>query len=191
MTQLPAINSLPPPEVTNGPTNVTRRPVESKVKEAEMTVSHLDVSPQVKLAGRRFGYGVAVIVNLVMLVAVQFILDWGWLPFLTDEFSTLVPWISLSLLVSIIANLVYQFNDTPVVKSTGQILSNLISLFVSYQIFLVFPFDFSAYDFNWTVVARVVLILAMVGSGVGMLTEAAKLASGEPEVRRLGDQSHE
>jgi hypothetical protein len=154
------------------------------MKEAEMTVSHLDVSPQVKRAGRRFGYGVAVVVNLLMLVAVQFILEWGWLPFLTDEFSTLVPWISLSLLVSIVANLVYQFNDTPVVKSTGQILSNLISLFVTYQIFLVFPFDFSASQFDWTIVTRVVLILAMVGSGVGVLTEAVKLAAGEPEERR-------
>jgi len=149
-----------------------------------MTVSHLDVSPQVKRAGRRVGYGVAVVVNLVMLVAVQFILDWGWLPFLTDEFRTLIPWISLSLLVSILANLVYQFNDTPVVKSTGQILSNLISLFVTYQIYQVFPFDFSASEFDWTFVTRLVLVLAMVGSGVGVLTEAVKLASSEPEERR-------
>ena len=149
-----------------------------------MTVSHLDVSPQVRAAGRRFGYGVAVVVNLFMLVAVQFILDWGWLPFLTDEFATLVPWISLSLLVSIVVNLVYQFNDTPVVKSTGQILSNLISLFVTYQIFQVFPFDFSGSEFDWTLVTRILLILAMVGSGIGVLTEAVKLASGEPEERR-------
>jgi hypothetical protein len=156
-----------------------------------MTVSHIEVSPKLTRAGRRFGYGVAVVINLVMLVGVQFILAWGWLPFLTDEFSTLVPWISLSLLVSILANLVYQFNDTPVVKSTGQIMTNLVSLFVTYQIFLVFPFDFSASQFDWTFVTRVMLILAMVGSGVGVLTEAVKLASGEPEPTRLGDQSYE
>lgn len=144
-----------------------------------MTVSHVEVSPQVKEAGRRFGYGVAVIVNLVMLVAVQFILDWGWLPFLTDEFRGLIPWISLSLLVSIVANLVYQFNDSTIVKSTGQILVNLVSLFVTYQIYLVFPFDFSAYTFNWEVALRILLILTIVGTGIGVLTETIKLASGE------------
>jgi hypothetical protein len=144
-----------------------------------MTVSHIDLSPELRRTGRRFGYGVAVVVNLVMLVAVQFILDWGWLPFLTSEFSSLVPWISLSLLASIVTNLVYQFNDTSFVKSTGQILANLISLFVSYQIYLVFPFDFSAYGFDWEVIARIVLILAMVGSGIAVLTEAMKLVSGE------------
>lgn len=149
-----------------------------------MTVWHIDLSPELKKTGRRFGYGVAVLVNLAMLVAVQFILDWGWLPFLTNEFSSLVPWISLSLLVSIVANLIYQFDDTSIVKSTGQIVTNLISLFVSYQIYLVFPFDFSAYAFDWEVIARIVLILAMVGSGIGVLTEAVKLASGEPERER-------
>lgn len=149
-----------------------------------MAVSHIDMSPELKRTSRRFGYGVAVLVNLVMLVAVLFILDWGWLPFLTNEFSSLVPWISLSLLVSIVVNLIYQFEDTSLVKSTGQIVTNLISLFVSYQIYLVFPFDFSAYRFDWEVIARIALILAMVGSGIGVLTEAVKLASGEPKRER-------
>lgn len=146
-----------------------------------MTLAHIDVSPELRRTGRRFGYGVAVLVNLVMLVAVQFILDWGWLPFLTEEFRGLVPWITLSLLASIFANLVYQFNDTTFVKSTGQVLVNLISLFVTYQIFQVFPFDFSAYTFDWELVTRTLLILAMVGAGIGVLTEAVKLASAEPE----------
>jgi hypothetical protein len=144
-----------------------------------MTVSHLDVSPESKRTGQRLGYGIAVIVNLAMLVAVQFILGWQWLPFLTEEFSVVVPWISLTLVASIVANLIYQINDTIIVKSTGQILSNLISLFVTYRVFQVFPFDFSAYDFNWTVVTRFILILAIVGSGIGVLTEALKLASND------------
>ncbi|HET9258752.1 MAG TPA: hypothetical protein VFP42_01325, partial [Acidimicrobiia bacterium] len=70
------------------------------------------------------------------------------------------------------------------VKSTGQIVTNLISIFVSYQVLLVFPFDFSAYDFNWALIVRIVLILAMVGAGLGMLTEAVKLASAEPYKER-------
>lgn len=139
-----------------------------------MTLSHLEVSPQAR-PGHRFGYLFAIAVNLIMLIAVQFILEWGWLPFLTEEFAGLVPLISLSLLVTIIANLVYLFDDRTMVKSTGEIGVNLISLFVTYQIYLAFPFDFSAYSFDWEVLMRIVLILAMVGTGVGVLAEAWQL----------------
>ena len=142
-----------------------------------MTVSRIDMPPRLRSAGRRAGYGVAVVVNLVLLVIVQFILDWQWLPFLTEEFRALVPWISLSLVAPIAANLVYQFDDSTPVRSTGQILCNLVSLVVTYEVFEVFPFDFSAYDYNWEAIVRFVLILTMVGSGVGVLTEAVKLTS--------------
>ncbi len=50
---------------------------------------------------------------------------------------------------------------------------------MTYQIWQVFPFDFSAYEFNWGFVVRVLLVLAMVGAGIGVLAEATKLASGE------------
>jgi hypothetical protein len=118
-----------------------------------------------------------------MLVIANNILDWGWLPFLTDGFAQVVPWISLGLVATIVANAVYQFNDTLAVKSTGQIGVNLISVFVTYQIWQVFPFDFSAYEFNWEAVVRVLLVLAMVGAGIGVLAEGAKLASGRPADR--------
>jgi hypothetical protein len=121
-----------------------------------------------------------------MLVVIQNILEWGWLPFLTEEFAQVVPWISMSLVVSIVANLVYEFNDTRIVKSTGQILINLISILITYQIFTVFPFDFSAYDFSWALVTRILMVLAMVGAGIGVLTEAMRLAAfglGDPSAR--------
>jgi len=149
-----------------------------------MSTTHVDVSPDTKQLGRQIGYAIAVVVNLVMLVIAHNILDWGWLPFLTHDFAQVIPWISLSLIASIVANLVYQFNDALIVKSTGQIGVNLISVFVTYQIWQVFPFDFSAYEFNWGVLVRVLLVLAMVGAGIGVLVEATKLASGEPTERR-------
>jgi hypothetical protein len=144
----------------------------------------MDIAPVLKDTGKRFGYAIAVVVNLVMLVVVQNILEWGWLPFLTEEFADVVPWISLSLVVSIVANLIYQFNDTAPVKSTGQILVNLVSIGVTYVILQVFPFDFTGYGFDWAIVVRIVLILAIVGSGIGVLTEATRLISREPNEER-------
>jgi TM2 domain-containing membrane protein YozV len=48
---------------------------------------------------------------------------------------------------------------------------------VTYVILDVFPFDFSTYSFNWAPIVWIVLIMAIVGSGIGVLTEAMKLVS--------------
>lgn len=149
-----------------------------------MSTAQIDFSPEVKRFGRQFGYSIAIGLNVVLLIIVQNILDWGWLPFLTEDFAGLVPWISLSLAVSIAANTLYLFNDDRIVKSAGQIGINLVSILVTYQVFTVFPFDFSAYSFNWGLLVRIVLIMAMVGAGIGVLAEIYKLASGEPESRK-------
>jgi len=149
-----------------------------------MSVTQIDVPPELRQAGRRFGYGVAIAINVALLIVVQYILDWGRLGFLTDAFADVVPWISLGLVATIVANLVYQFNDTPIIKSTGQILTNLISIFVTYQVYLVFPFDFSGSTFDWEVIFRILLVLAMVGAGIGVLVEAIKLASSEFQQER-------
>jgi hypothetical protein len=149
-----------------------------------MSAIETQISRDLKKAGLRFGYGVAIAINVTLLVVVRYILDWGWLPFLTDEFADVVPWISFGLVATIVANLVYQFNDTRIIKSTGQILTNLISIFVTYQVYLVFPFDFSGSTFNWEVISRILLVLAMVGAGIGVLVEAVKLASSEFQQER-------
>lgn len=144
-----------------------------------MSTAQIDFSPEVKRFGRQLGYSIAIGINVVLLIIVQNILDWGWLPFLTEEFAGLVPWISFSIGAAIVANTIYLFDDERFVRSVGQIGLNLINIVVTYQILTVFPFDFSAYSFDWDLVTRIVLIVAMVGSGIGAITEVFKLASGE------------
>jgi hypothetical protein len=149
-----------------------------------MSTTQIDVPPELRRAGQLFGYAIAVVINLVMLIVVQNVLEWGWFSFLNEEFAEVVPWISLSLIVSVMVNLIYQFNDTTPVKSTGQITTNLISILVTYQVLRVFPFDFSGSSFDWAPVTRIVMVLAMVGAGIGVLTEVLKLARGEAEKRK-------
>jgi hypothetical protein len=129
---------------------------------------------------RSVGYGIAVLINLALIYIVRNITDWGFARFLTEEFDTLVPLITVSLSVSVAMNIIYMFDDRPTIKSAGQIAINLISLFVTIQVLQVFPFDFSTYVFDWSVIVRVVLILAIVGSVIGTLAEVRKLVSAEP-----------
>jgi hypothetical protein len=96
----------------------------------------------VRHPGSHVGYVIAVIVNAVMLVVAMNILEWGWLPFLTAEFAEVVPWISLSLTLTILANLINLFDDDPLVRSAGQIVVNITSAVATFRMWQVFPFDF-------------------------------------------------
>lgn len=152
-----------------------------------MATTHIGIPPAVRRGGRRAGYALAILINLGLLYIVGNLLDWGVLPWLTDAFTEVVPWISLSLLASIVVNVIYQINDTHPVRSVGQIGTNLVSIVVTARLLEVFPFDFSAYRFDWAIVTRVVLILAIVGAGIGVLTEIIKLANQAGKGKEVGD----
>ncbi|HEX9644960.1 MAG TPA: hypothetical protein VGC11_13295 [Acidimicrobiia bacterium] len=126
---------------------------------------------------RRFGYLVAIGGNVVMLVIANNILDWGWLGWLTDEFGGVVWLINVAVGVTILLNLAWLAFDPAWYRSAGQIVSNIVSLVVTVRIYQVFPFDFSGYDFDWGALTRVVLILAVVGTAIGTLVEARRLAA--------------
>jgi hypothetical protein len=155
----------------------------------------LEIRPESRQAGKRLGYVIAIVVNLAMLIIVQNILEWGWLPFLTEEFADVVPWMSASLVVAGAVNVIYLIDDRQVVRSVGQIVTNLIGIAVTIVIYQAFPFDFSSYAFNWEPIARLVLILAIVGSTIGVLVESIKVISkgrdGEQETRPSYEQTGE
>ncbi len=127
-------------------------------------------------ATRRFGYSVAIVINAGLLVVVNNVLAWGWFPWLTDDLEQVLPLISLQLVAGILINVAYLFYDKARFKSASQILVNLIGLGATVRTLQVFPFDFSAYEFNWAAVARVVLVLGVLASTAAIISEVVKLA---------------
>ncbi len=144
-----------------------------------MTTTEVRPRPDVKSrptrAGRRFGYLVAIAVNFGLIAVVNNILDWDVVPFLTADFSRLVGFISISLGLTIAANVAYLAYDPAWFKSLTQIGLLLVSLAVTIRIYQVFPFDFSTYSIAWSQMTRWILIIAMAGTCIGMLVEAGKL----------------
>ncbi len=134
-----------------------------------------DIKPPPPVAARRFGYAVAIAVNFGLIAVVNNILEWDIAPFLTSDFSRLVGFISISLGLTIAANVVYLAYDPAWFKSLTQIGLLVVSLAVTIRVYQVFPFDFSSYDFDWSTMTRWILIIAMAGTCIGMLTEAAKV----------------
>lgn len=141
---------------------------------------------ELKRVGRRFGFGIAVVINAALLVVVQNLTSWDVLPFLTTEFDSVVPWISLSLIVGIVANFLYIINDDYRLRSVGDLVTNLVSLVVTWRVFQVFPFDFSAYEFDWDLVARIILVVAIVGTFAGAIAAVTRLARGRRDEEKGG-----
>lgn len=129
-------------------------------------------------AARRTGYLVAAAVNLALLYLVLVWPGWEVLPFLTDQFSEVVGLMSASLLVGAAANLVYLVTDPPRVRAAGQLVVSALSLAVTVRLLQVFPFDFSDWSFDPSWLVRLLLWLAVLGTGVGMVTELVRLVSG-------------
>lgn len=129
---------------------------------------------EMPVAARRAGYVVAVFVNAVLLWVVNNLEEWDVVPWLKDDFSRVVPIINVSLVASLVVNLIYLGYDTAWFKSLTQIVLLAISMAVMVRMYSVFPFDFSAYDFDWEIVARVVMIIAMVGIGIALIVEASR-----------------
>lgn len=130
---------------------------------------------------RRVGYVVAIAVNAVLVYIVNNLADWGWFGFLTDDLDRVTGVITLSLAVSLAVNVIYLFHDPPWLRSVGQIVSTAVGLVAVVRVWQVFPFDFSSYSFDWAVVVRFVLVVAIVGSAIGILVELVKLARGGSE----------
>ena len=153
----------------------------------------IDISPAVEAfrpksglrGARRFGYFVAVVVNAMMLWAAHNLLDWRWPSFLTDSFEDLLPIVSASLLVTVAVYIVFWVNDSRPVKALGELLMAAFGVAVALRSWQVFPFDFGAYEYDWSWVARAVIVLAIVGSGIGILVALGRLFRSDPERENL------
>lgn len=125
---------------------------------------------------RRAGYTMVILVDLALLFVANNLLAWDLLPFLTDDFARVLWLIDISLLATIAVNLAHLWYDPAWFRSLGQVGLGSISMLVANRMFQVFPFDFSAYQFDWERTARLVIVLTMVGIGIGIVVEVVKLA---------------
>jgi hypothetical protein len=126
---------------------------------------------------RRSGYVVAVAVNLIMLILVNVRPGWRELPFLTADFAGILWLINLSIAASAVVNLAYLGYDPSWFRSVCQIGVTAIGLAAAIALWQVFPFDFSAYSFNWTTLTRLLLALGIFGSIMAILVELVRLTS--------------
>ena len=130
---------------------------------------------QPSTAGRRTGYMIAALINVVGLWIVHHFLEWEWPSFLTDDFSDLLPYITASFAATIVVNLLWALRDPAWFRHVAQIGLNLVAIRAAVRTWEIFPFDFTGYAPAWETAARVVIIVSLFGLVVATIVEVVRL----------------
>jgi hypothetical protein len=116
---------------------------------------------------RRAGHLVGALVNVGLVLLLVGWPGWQVVPFLTAGFRGVVWLLAVSLLLNAAAEVVYAVVDRPRVKAAGDVLTLAVSLLVTVRLWQAFPFDLPAGP--WETVVRLLLVLAIVGTVIGMI----------------------
>ena len=98
------------------------------------------------------------------------------MPFVTDNAAGVIALVNLSVVASAVANVVYTANDTRRLKAVGEATTAAISLAAVIAVWRVFPFAFDSDPFNWALLTRFVLILAIAGTAISIVVAVFALA---------------
>lgn len=132
------------------------------------------VGPDQSAAARRTGYGIAALVNTVLLFVVALWPGWRSLRVLTADAALVIPGVDAALITGIVVNLLNLLFDRRWLRAVGDLVSTVIGLVAVIVMWDVFPFDFSPVGGGWQVVARIVLLVAIIGSAIGIIVASVR-----------------
>lgn len=135
--------------------------------EVAMTVTTTSKRPTV--GTRRAGYAVALLINAVLLYAINVWPGWEAVPFLTVATTSVIGWVNFTVIAGLVANLILLVRDPLWFKALADMFTTTIGLIAAIRIWQVFPFDFGSSSFDWALVVRILLVLGIVGSAIGII----------------------
>jgi hypothetical protein len=110
-----------------------------------------------------------------VLVAANVWPGWDAVPFLSDEVPLVLGLVNLSLVATIVANVVYVAADPPWLTAAGELVLSVISLAVAWRVAAVFPFDFTGLGYDLTTLARAAVVVALVASAIAVVVNLVNL----------------
>ena len=114
-------------------------------------------------------YIATIIVHIILIWALYKLPD--WLKFLSSSYQAVLPVFLYSYLAQIIGNLILIFSDPKWLKSLISLANNLISIVALATVYVIFPFDFGSYSYDWASTSKTVIIVAIVLTAIGALVE--------------------
>jgi len=131
--------------------------------------------PRAARGARRFGYVVAVVVNLGMLFLIHAWPGWDVVPFLSDRTTEVLPYVDASILATILVNTLYVVRDDRAAKASGDLVTNLVSFISLIRFWQVRPFDFDGVWGGWQPLVYVLLAVATIGTVIAALAQVTAL----------------
>lgn len=123
---------------------------------------------------RPAAYVGAIAANIIMIWVVNAIPGWNW-QFITEDFTAVLWALNLSLSVQIAGNALLLFVHPRLLHYVAQAAFNVVSLLALVITVTVFPFDFSGLmGETGDLVARIVLYVAIGGTGIALVVNALK-----------------
>jgi len=118
---------------------------------------------------KRGGNLVSILINAALLILLNVAPGWQAVPFLTSATAQVIGLVNLTLWAGIVANAVYFVAEPRWLRAAGDLVTLTISLITTIRILEVFPFAFNGSMAFWSAVVRVLLVIGIVGSGIGIL----------------------
>jgi hypothetical protein len=94
--------------------------------------------------------------------------------FLIADFERVLGVLTLSLVAGMVANLLYVVFDPRWFRALGDAVTTAIGLLVAVRLYQVFPFDFSGWSVDWSWLIRLLLVVGVVASVVGVLAKVVE-----------------
>lgn len=112
-------------------------------------------------------YIASIIVNIVLLYVANNLLAWNT-PHLAEGFTASLWILNISLVVTIIFNLIFLVVNPKWLVSLGQAITSVISAIALYTFYVTFPLDFTGGNEQ---LAKVIIIFALIATLIGALVQ--------------------
>jgi hypothetical protein len=120
--------------------------------------------------GRRVGYLVAALVNVVLVWAASRVDE--WFPGLfSGAYGDVLSWVTASLWATVAVNVTWAWRDPPWWRHLGQAGLHAVSILVAQRVWVVFPFDV---DDLARLGLRLLIVVWAVGALIGLGVELGK-----------------
>jgi hypothetical protein len=134
-------------------------------------------------SGQRAGSVVLVGLSAATLFAVHVWPGWAVVPFLTAATTQVLGVFTASLVLTALVHALDAVIDRPRLRAAGDVATSAVGLVVTVRLWQVFPFGFAP-GFDWALLVRGVLVLALFGGVIGVVTGMVALVRGGGAGRR-------
>lgn len=143
-----------------------------------MEEKYSDKKPDIKVQKKRNktpDYVATIIIHIILIWILYRLPD--WLKFLTSSYQAVLPVFLYSYLSQIIGNFILIFTDPGWLRALVALTNNIISIVALVTVYIIFPFDFGSYSYDWARTSKIIIVVAIILTAIAALVELVNFIS--------------